>query len=162
MAMRRPHTAESKAKISRNSKPDVRHAKSVKRHIMFMSDMGMKAAERFWSKVGQPIERADDNGTTWMCYPWNGSFRGETSRGDRKGQIHDPLGGMMQAAQLAQELYNGPVPLGYEVSHLCGWCECVRPQHVTAESKRANIARSGHRISESLRLRRTRMEVSNG
>jgi len=45
------------------------------------------------------------------------------------------------AHRYAYELYNGPIPIGLEVDHLCRIKNCVNPAHLEAVTHRENVLR---------------------
>lgn len=80
------------------------------------------------------------------CWLWRGAHQKgypETWNGVR------PLRGH----RVAHELWNGPIPAGYEVDHLCFNPGCVNPEHLEAVPPHINNARS--RSASAVNSRKT-------
>ena len=82
------------------------------------------------------------------CWTWTGPVRRHRG-GDRPAiSMRVPGGGRRthpknyNAARVMVELIHGPIPEGYEASHLCrdNWL-CICPDHVLAEPKDVNLSR---------------------
>lgn len=67
-----------------------------------------------------------------------------TGQRDRKGYGRTRWGGRKQLAhRVVYEIFNGPVPEGLELDHLCGVPSCVSPAHLEPTTHQGNII-SGH------------------
>lgn len=65
------------------------------------------------------------------------------------------LGGRQRLGHIVTyEHYVAPIPIGYQVDHLCRVRKCVNPEHLEAVTQQVNIARSGAWSAVSRRLRR--------
>jgi hypothetical protein len=54
-------------------------------------------------------------------------------------------GTMMLAHRVSFQVWNGPIPDGYEVDHLCGRSWCIRPEHLRAVTPAQHRARHNRR-----------------
>ena len=83
--------------------------------------------ERFWRKVSD----SDEDG----CWPWIGAKTpagyGQLWWEDRPQYAH----------RLVYELFNEPIPEGFDIDHLCLNPSCVNPGHLEAVTHRTNILR---------------------
>jgi len=62
--------------------------------------------------------------------------------GSRKADGKGPNRRRMRFAhEIVAEHFEGPAPEGHEWDHECGIRNCVKPAHLTARSKQANLAR---------------------
>jgi hypothetical protein len=83
----------------------------------------------FWDKIeGEP------NSGCWL---WTGSLNGRYPKiwDGRRGHV-------IYAHVFAWTVLRGPVPLGYDVDHLCRVKICVNPQHLEPVTRRENLRRS--------------------
>jgi hypothetical protein len=80
--------------------------------------------ERFWTRVA----KADG------CWKWTGPHQ----------RVGYAMFGKGVAHRTAYELAVGPIPLGYELDHLCRNRGCVNPAHLEPVSRRENIMRSAN------------------
>jgi hypothetical protein len=68
------------------------------------------------------------------CWEWAGDFYP-----NGYGRCHTGGAGKAQGAhRVAFEVFNGPIPEGLVVNHLCENKGCVRPDHLVATTPRAN------------------------
>ena len=82
--------------------------------------------ERFWEKVL----------FTPGCWIWQASMSGNGSYGQFS------VGDAMQRAhRVAYTLFNGRIPDGLVIDHLCRNRACVRPDHLEAVSQEENVRR---------------------
>ncbi len=78
---------------------------------------------------------------TKTCWLW---IAGKTSKGygefypipNRVSDLHPPV----YAHRFSYELFTGPIPSGFEISHSCNNPSCVNPAHLTAATHRENMA----------------------
>lgn len=92
--------------------------------------------DRFWPKV-------DASGD---CWEW-------TAARNPEGYGRIGAGGtgsrILHAHRVAWELLVGPIPVGYEVDHLCRNRGCVNPDHLEPVTKLENIRRSELRAGQA-------------
>lgn len=95
---------------------------------------------------------------TKTCWFWKGSIVGGY------GQIANGRNRTARAHRVAYELFNGQIPTGMVVHHICGVKNCVNPNHLKAMTQRDNIkdaVRRGYRkpyksiFSSMVRLKTT-------
>ena len=84
---------------------------------------------RFWSKVEK----------TPTCWLWRGGLHGHGY-----GQVRWD-GRRQKAHRVSYQMFNGPIPDGLELDHLCRTRACVRPDHLEAVTHRTNCLR-GSRV----------------
>jgi hypothetical protein len=82
------------------------------------------AIERFWARV-----LIGDG-----CWLWNGPK-------NSKGYIQFASASGTLAHRFAYEYFNGPIPHGMTIDHLCRNRGCVNPDHLEAVSNRDNVLR---------------------
>ncbi len=80
--------------------------------------------EKFLSKVNKAEK----------CWEWLGFI-------NEKGYGESYAGGKKSAHRLSYELFNGKIPHGLQIDHLCRNRKCVNPDHLEAVSRRVNILR---------------------
>lgn len=86
--------------------------------------------ERFAAKVDLPASDIESE-----CWIWQGAKHGE-GRGYGKFK----LGGRCTSAHKASHLlFNGPVPAGMVVGHVCNNEACCNPNHLVAQSQSDNM-----------------------
>lgn len=81
---------------------------------------------RFWRYV--------QKGETGECWIWKGTV-------SRYGQIRLRNGKTARAHRVAYELFNGPIPEGFTIDHLCMNKLCVNPEHLEAVTSKENTHR---------------------
>jgi hypothetical protein len=89
----------------------------------------ISGTSRFWSKTA-PVPHDG-----WICLVWTGSIA--TNGYGRYWQN----GKLMQAHRVSWEMFNGPVPAGMQLDHLCRTRACVRPDHLEVVTQRENLRR---------------------
>jgi hypothetical protein len=106
-----------------------------------------------WRKTGDPNfarptmqERFDAKVTkTDTCWLWTGYVDrdgyGKFWDGERTNFAH----------RVAHTMFIGPIPVGFEVDHLCFVRNCVRPAHLEAVLPEVNNARGTSPTAENLR-----------
>ena len=87
----------------------------------------MTTLERFWSRVDKS---AGEDGC-WLFVGWLDG-QGYGSFNSRRISAH----------RFAYELVVGPIPVGYQIDHLCRVRNCVKPAHLEAVTARENTRRS--------------------
>lgn len=87
------------------------------------SDLG-----RFWTRV-----RRDESG----CWFWTGKL-------NRDGYARFSIkSGQVRAHRIAFEHWRGPIPVGYQLDHLCRIRHCVNPDHLEVVTARENTMAPG-------------------
>lgn len=81
---------------------------------------------RFWSKV----EKGEN------CWLWRGEVIGRTRYGTFRVRRHHVM-----AHRWSYEQEIGPIPMGYQIDHLCRTALCVRPDHLEAVTQAENLKR---------------------
>ena len=89
--------------------------------------------QRFWDKV-------DKTGECWL---WTASL---TNYG--YGQFHHE-GKNVGAHRLSYRMFNGDIPDGYDLDHVCRVRRCVNPAHLRTVSRKQNMEHLDHRSSRS-------------
>ena len=84
-----------------------------------IDEMPIQTTNRFWDKV----DRSGD------CWNWIGSV-GQDGYGRMK--IN---GKLIKAHRYAYVLFNGPIPTGFIIHHLCHNTACVNPDHLVPVTK---------------------------
>lgn len=100
--------------------------------------------DRFWAKVdksGPVPEHCPDLGSCWL---WTASV----NKGTGYGQFGLSHGNMIQAHRHSYELAFGPIPEGLDVHHKCHARRCIRPDHLEATTRSANMAQRKNRRGE--------------
>ena len=92
-----------------------------------ISGLELAVARRFASK----IERQPDG-----CWRWTDAL---TPAGYGRLLAN---GKTLLAHRISYELLNGPIPLGFEIDHLCRNRACVNPDHLEAVAHRDNMRRA--------------------
>jgi hypothetical protein len=92
--------------------------------------------ERFWNLVEEPYDSHND------CWFWKGSKdRKNYGRFYLDSSLAKPRR-YVSAHKFCWNFFNGPVPGGLEIDHLCRNRACVNPMHLEAVPHRVNIQRS--------------------
>lgn len=97
--------------------------------------------ERFWAKVdkrGPVSESEPDLGPCWL-------WAAVINRSTGYGSFYPKHGETVGAHRYAYELANGSIPDGYQVHHRCHTRACVRPDHLIATTRAANMAQRKNR-----------------
>ena len=93
--------------------------------------------ERFWNKVL----------FTTDCWEWQAS---KTEKGYGQFQInYKPK----RAHRISYELYNGKIPEGLQIDHLCRNTSCVNPSHLEAVTNQINHQRGDNFTNNFNRLK---------
>jgi hypothetical protein len=103
---------------------------------LIMSKPDKSVDERFWAKVEEPFDAIND------CWVWKaarsqkgyGQFRiGPRGAGSNRNIL---------AHVWAYEFFNGPVPKGNELHHICETKSCVNPSHLEPLTRAEHMRRS--------------------
>ncbi len=101
-----------------------------------------------WTRLGElPNSPGSNAPPGTVCFEWIGSR-------NTSGYPHVKVRGVkspMLAHKLAHIVWNGPVPDGWEVDHLCDNVFCWRPEHLEA------ITEAEHRLRTQRRTKAKRM-----
>lgn len=101
---------------------------SVPKWNVIMAGKGIPLIQRFFKNVGK---RSNDE-----CWEWRGG-RDQNGYGIiGKGKRHS---GRWQAHRLSWTLYNGPIPMGLVLDHICCNPPCVNPAHLRVCTQYENI-----------------------
>lgn len=93
---------------------------------------------RFMRKISLDHESGNGRGPCWI---WNGYV-------DRKGYGQFRWNRKTWwAHRIAYVIFNGSIPHGEEVNHLCANPSCVNPDHLNLMSKRDNVVDGNRRRS---------------
>jgi hypothetical protein len=102
-----------------------------------IGDLSPSEAVNFWSKV-------DRSGDCWL---WTaGCFSGGYGAFSMKRKPR-------KAHRVAYEMFNGPIPDGLLVDHLCHTPPCVNPGHLRAVTNKQNIENSRGRSDSKSGIR---------
>lgn len=99
-------------------------------------------AERLWSR----IDRSDPS----ACWLWTGA----STRGGKYGVIGRPGGrsaGNLLTHVAAYLLEVGPIPVGWQIDHLCRVTLCCNPAHLEAVTQAENLRRQQAAITHCFR-----------
>jgi hypothetical protein len=79
------------------------------------------------------------------CWFWSGSTMGGDSVGGRYGQFRSakPPHRSALAHRISYEHWNGPIPDGLQIHHICHQPLCVNPLHLEAVTQDENLRRGG-------------------
>lgn len=80
--------------------------------------------------------------TTTGCWLWTKSIRPDGYVEIRIGSRRDGTRKSIKLHRIAYEVFIGPIPLGFEIDHLCGVRHCINPSHLEAVTPRVNTLRS--------------------
>lgn len=97
---------------------------------MFETTPTVIILERFLAKVPHLPRPLDSS-----CWIWTGS-----TNGNGYGEMRID-GRKTYAHRVSHELYIGPIPVGYDIDHLCRNHGCVSPFHIEAVTRRTNTMR---------------------
>ena len=98
-------------------------------------DVGLVLPDRYWAKV--------DKGIAAPCWQWTASV-------ESKGYGHiNSYGGLpsRQAHRLAYMALRGPIPVGFQLDHVCRNKRCVNPDHLEIVTNRENRLRARRLIT---------------
>lgn len=88
--------------------------------------MKQNIRQRFLSKVRQSSAQ--------QCWLWQGSY----PTGSEYGQTYY-RGRVDKAHRVSYMIFNGSIPMGYDVRHTCDNPGCVNPMHLTTGTRRQNM-----------------------
>jgi hypothetical protein len=99
-------------------------------------DVKKAVARPSWERA---IERVmvDDNG----CWLWSGAFSGSGYGQIREGSRSDGTRRVRHVHIVMWEHFEGPVPDGLELDHLCRVRECCNPGHLELVTHQENMRR---------------------
>jgi len=107
---------------------------------------------RFKSKIFLDTLFLHKNSTLDPCWLWT------AGRKDSGYATFDVNGKTVRAHKWYWEQLNGPVPIGFELDHLCKIRHCVNPEHLELVSHYENLLRS----SNIMILNAKKTHCSNG
>lgn len=93
-----------------------------------------------------------------LCWEWTGALAG-----DYGGFRHNSKFGL--AHRFSHSHYNGPIPEGFEVHHLCEFKRCVNPEHIEALAHKRHVQLTGSipgAIRASVNARRSKTHCPQG
>ena len=93
-----------------------------------------KRDELFWRKV--------DKKSKAPCWIWTGATNGYWGYGIVKIMYHH-----VYVHRYSYEYYNGEIPIGLQIDHLCNVRLCVNPDHLEAVTQSENMKRAYDRRS---------------
>jgi hypothetical protein len=76
------------------------------------------------------------------CWSWQGSVNRNGYAQIRVGSRYDGTSRDDGVHRVVYEHFNGAIPVGFDIDHLCRNRVCVNPNHLEAVSRRENLARA--------------------